>query len=319
MYNVDLYDLIKETGLEIIYRPVDVEKVRVSGIEINRPGLQLTGFYKNFYPGRIQVLGEQEKEYLLSLPDDLRYERIETLFKYPIPAFIIANNIFSFPEISELARKHDVLVLKTELPTSKFISKIIGYLENVLAPSTVMHGVLLEIFGMGVIVTGKSGIGKSEVALELIKRGHRLVADDAVEIKKIDEMLRGTSPALIKHFMEIRGIGIIDITMLYGVGAVKTWEMIDLLVELEDWNEEKEYDRLGIDENTVDILGIETPRVTVPVRPGRNLAMIVEVAARNTRMKQFGHNAAQELDNKLREEIEKRKKTYNWDVQEEDV
>lgn len=314
MYNVDLYDLIKETGLKVVYRPIDVEKIRVTGIEINRPGLQLTGFYKNFTPGRIQVLGEQEKEYLLSLEDNLRYERIETLFRCPIPAFIIANNIFSFPEISDLAKKHEVLVLKTELPTSKFISKLIGYLENVLAPSTVMHGVLLEIFGMGVIITGKSGIGKSEIALELIKRGHRLVADDAVEIKKIDEMLRGTSPALIKHFMEIRGIGIIDITMLYGVGAVKTWEMIDLLVELEDWNDQKEYDRLGIDENKINILGIDIPKVTMPVRPGRNLAMIVEVAARNTRMKQFGHNAAEELDNKLREEIESRKKTYEWEV-----
>lgn len=317
MYNVDLYDLIKETGLKIVYRPIDVEKVRVSGIEINRPGLQLTGFYKNFFPGRIQVLGEQEKEYLLSLDSETRYKRIEKLFKFPIPAFIIANNIFSFPEIRELAEKYSVLVLKTELPTSKFISKIIGYLENVLAPTTIVHGVLLEIFGMGVIVTGKSGIGKSEVALELIKRGHRLVADDAVEIKKIDDMLRGTSPALIKHFMEIRGIGIIDITMLYGVGAVKTWEMIDLLVELEDWKADKEYDRLGIDENHIDILGIKTPRVTVPVRPGRNLAMIVEVAARNTRMKQFGHNAAEELDNKLREEIESRKRTYDWEVEDD--
>lgn len=313
MYSVDLYDLINEIDLEIVYRPTDVEKIAVSGIEINRPGLQLTGFYQDFFPSRIQVLGEQEKEYLLSLDQKTRYERLDRLFSSSIPAFIIANNIYSFPEITELAMKHEVLVLKTELPTSRFISKIIGYLEDVLAPSTTMHGVLLEVFGMGVIITGKSGIGKSEVALELIKLGHRLVADDAVEIKKIDDMLRGTSPALIKHFMEIRGIGIIDVTMLYGVGAVKTWEMIDLMVELEDWDEDKEYDRLGIEEQTIDILGIQTPKVTIPVRPGRHLAMIVEVAARNTRMKQFGHNAAEELDRKLREDIELRKKTYNWE------
>lgn len=313
MYNVDLYDLIKEIDIKIIYRPVDVEKLTVSGIEINRPGLQLTGFYQDFFSSRIQVLGEQEKRYLLSLDEKTRYERLDRLFSYPIPAFVIANNIYSFPEITELAKKHEVLLLKTELPTSKFISRIIGYLEDVLAPSTIMHGVLVEIFGMGVIITGKSGIGKSEVALELIKRGHRLVADDAIEIKKIDDMLRGTSPAIIKHFMEIRGIGIIDITMLYGVGAVKTWEMIDLLVELEDWDPDKEYDRLGIDDQFVDILGIKTPRVVMPVKPGRNLALIVEVAARNTRMKQFGHNAAEELDKKLREEIELRKQTYNWE------
>lgn len=313
MYSVDLYDLIKGVGLTILYRPTNVEKINVSGIEINRPGLQLTGFYKNFFPGRIQVLGEQEKEYLLSLDKEIRYRRIEALFKYPIPAFVIANGIVAFPELEELATRHDVLLMKTEVPTTKFISNIIGYLEDVLAPSTVMHGVLVEIFGMGVIIMGKSGIGKSEIALELIKRGHRLVADDAVEIKRIENMLRGTSPALIKHFMEIRGLGIIDITRLYGVGAVKTWEAVDLVVELEDWDEQKEYDRIGLDGEVMDILGMEIPRITIPVRPGRNLAMIVEVAARNTRQKQFGHNAAEELDKKLREEIEKRKNTYKWE------
>lgn len=309
MYSLNLHDLIKNAGLEIIYRPEGLEKINISGIEINRPGLQMTGFYKHFVQSRIQVLGEQEKEYLLSLPEDLRSERIETLFKYPIPAFIIANNIYAFPDIKSLAEKHGVLLLKTKLPTTKFISKLIVYLEDVLAPKTTMHGVLLEVFGMGVLIMGKSGVGKSETALELIKRGHRLVADDAVEIKRIDDMLRGTSPAIIRHFMEIRGIGILDIKRLYGVGAVKTWEILDLVVELEHWDQHKEYDRVGMDENTKDILGINVPRVTVPVQPGRNLAMIVEVAARNTRQKQFGYNAAAELDKKLKEELQKRKES----------
>lgn len=309
MYSLNLHDLIKNVCLEIIYMPKDLEKITISGIEINRPGLQMTGFYKHFVPGRIQVLGEQEKEYLLSLDEDLRKERIETLFKQPIPAFIIANNIYAFPDIKSLAEKHGVLLLKTKLPTTKFISKLIGYLEDVLAPKTTMHGVLLEVFGLGVLLTGKSGVGKSETALELIKRGHRLVADDAVEVKKLEDMLRGTSPAIIRHFMEIRGIGILDIKRLYGVGAVKTWEMLDLVVELEHWDEQKEYDRVGIDENTINILGINIPKVTVPVQPGRNLAMIVEVAARNTRQKQFGYNAAAELDKKIKEEMKKRKET----------
>lgn len=309
MYSLNLHELLKNVNLEIIYRPEGLEKINISGIEINRPGLQMTGFYKHFVQSRIQVLGEQEKEYLLSLPEELRSERIETLFKYPIPAFIIANNIYAFPDIKSLAEKHGVLLLKTALPTTKFISKLIVYLEDVLAPKTTMHGVLLEVFGMGVMIMGKSGVGKSETALELIKRGHRLVADDAVEIKRIDDMLRGTSPAIIRHFMEIRGIGILDIKRLYGVGAVKTWEMLDLVVELEHWDEHKEYDRVGIDENTKDILGINVPRVTVPVQPGRNLAMIVEVAARNTRQKQFGYNAAAELDKKLKEELKKRKES----------
>lgn len=307
MYSLKLHELIENVNLEIIYRPENVENITISGIEVNRPGLQLTGFFKNFVPGRIQVLGEQEKEYLLSLEPDLRNQRLEELFKYRISAFVIANKIYAFPAIRSLAEKHNVVLLKTELPTTKFISKLIGYLEDVLAPTTTMHGVLLEVFGMGVLIMGKSGVGKSETALELIKRGHRLIADDAVEIKHIEDMLRGTSPALIRHFMEIRGLGILDIERLYGVGAVKTWEVLDLVVELEHWDEHKEYDRVGIDEKTIEILGVKVPKVTVPVQPGRNLAMIVEVAARNTRQKQFGYNAAEELDKKIREELKKRK------------
>lgn len=307
MKKLKIHDLLKNTDLEIIYRPEGLEEISVSGIEINRPGLQMTGFYKHFVPGRIQVLGEQEKEYLLSLDEVIRRERIERLFEYPIPAFIIANNIFAFPDIKSLAEKHDVLLLKSKLETTKFISKLLGYMEEVLAPKITLHGVLLEVFGMGVLMTGKSGVGKSETALELIKRGHRLVADDAVEIKRIEEMLRGTSPAVIRHFMELRGIGILDIKRLYGVGAVKNWEFLDLVVELEHWDEQKEYDRVGMDEKTMDILGMKIPRVTVPVQPGRNLAMIVEVAARNARQKQFGYNAALELDKKLKDELKRKK------------
>lgn len=311
MQSIPIHELMKHMNLEIIYRPEGVEKVSISGIELNRPGLQLTGFLDYFIYERIQVMGNQEKEYLLSLDKETRRNRLEKFFQYPIPATVVTGKLDIFPEIVELAKLYERLIFRTDLPTTKFISKLMAYLEDVLAPRITIHGVLVEVFGMGVLIMGKSGVGKSETALELIKRGHRLVADDAVEITNTEEMLKGTSPALIRHFMEIRGIGILDIKRLYGVGAVKTWEAIDLVVELEHWDQQKEYDRVGFDESYMDILGIKIPKITVPVQPGRNLAMIVEVAARNARQKQFGYNAAVELDRKLREELEKRKKMLN--------
>lgn len=307
MYQVNTEKLLEDMSLTEVYKPEHWDKIYISGVEINRPGLQLTGFYKHFVPGRIQVVGDQEIEYLEILSEPERRKRIENLFIYPIPAFIVAHKMKVFPEMIEFAKKYKRLLLTTEIATSRFIRKIIDYLEVILAPKITLHGVLVEVFGMGVLLKGKSGVGKSETALELIKRGHRLVADDAVEIKEIDGRLQGTSLETIRHFMEIRGIGILDIKRLYGFGAIKNWELLDLVIELEDWDKEKEYERLGIDDNTIDILGVDIPVVTVPVRPGRNLAMIIEVAVRNTRQKQFGYNAAEELDRRIRADLMKRK------------
>lgn len=307
MKAISIDELIKNMNLETVYMPPKVKSIKVAASEASRPGLQLTGFFKVFSYERIQVIGIQESEYILSLSPELRRERLRKLFEYPIPAMIITGDNPVFSEILEFSKEFERPLFKTDLPATKFISKLLGYLDDVLAPKTTIHGVLVEVFGMGTLIIGKSGVGKSETALELLKRGHRLVADDAVEITKVDDMLKGTSPELIRHFMEIRGIGILDIKRLYGLGAVKKWEAIDLAVELEQWDRQKEYDRVGIDENYIEILGVKIPKVTLPVKPGRNLAMIVEVAARNNRQKQFGYNAANELDKKLKSELDKKK------------
>ncbi|AFS79038.1 HPr kinase/phosphorylase HprK [Gottschalkia acidurici 9a] len=308
MKTISIHELIQNMKLETVYMPDTIKGINISGSEASRPGLQLTGFFKVFPHDKIQVLGHQEIEYMMSLDYDLRVKRLRKIFEYPIPAMIITGDHKVLPEIIEFAKEFERPLFKTELPATKFISKLLAYLDDLLAPRTTIHGVLVEVFGMGTLIIGKSGVGKSETALELLKRGHRLVADDAVEITRVDEMLKGTSPELIRHFMEIRGIGILDIKRLYGFGAVKKWEAVDLAVELEHWDEQKEYDRVGLDENYIEILGLKIPKVTVPVKPGRNLAMIVEVAARNNRQKQFGYNAAEELDKKLKEELGKKRK-----------
>ena len=232
MKSISIDKLIENMKLDTVYMPDKIKKIKVSGSEASRPGLQLTGFFKIFAHEKIQVIGLQEIEYMLSLDYDLRLERLRKIFEYPIPAMVMTGNYDIFPEIIELAKEYERPLLKTELSATKFISKLVAYLDDVLAPKITMHGVLVEVFGMGTLIIGKSGVGKSETALELLKRGHRLVADDAVEITRVDEMLKGTSPELIRHFMEIRGIGILDIKRLYGLGAVKKWEAIDLAVEL---------------------------------------------------------------------------------------
>ncbi len=310
MRSITIEKFIKDLKLEVIYM-TETQNIHIETSDVNRPGLQLTGFFENFGYERIQLMGNVEWNYFSKLDDKTKQERINEVFKYPIPAFIISRSLDVFPQIIEAAKKYNRTVLRTDVPTTKLISKIRNYLDDVLAPQMTMHGVLVEVYGMGILLVGKSGVGKSETALELIKRGHRLVADDSVIIKKIDEeMLQGTSPELIRHFMEIRGIGILDIERLYGVGAVKRWEAIDLVIELELWDEKKEYDRVGLDEEYIEILGSKVRKVTIPVKPGRNLAMIVEVAARNTRQKQFGYNAAEELDKKLKNELERKKKGW---------
>lgn len=305
---ITLDKLIKDLSLEIIYKSTDLEEVKITKSDVNRPGLQMAGYFENFPYERVQIIGNVECSFLNTLSKELRYKRMEEILSFSIPCIVISTDLSIFTEILELAKQYNKTILRTSVPTTKFISKLIGYLDYSLAPETSVHGVLVEVYGMGVLITGKSGVGKSETALELVKRGHRLVADDSIKIKRVEEELRGQAPDLIRHFMEIRGLGIIDIQRLYGVGAIKKSEFIDLVVELEFWDKSKEYDRLGLDEEYLELLGIKIPIVTIPVRPGRNIAMIVEVAARNTRQKRLGYNAAKELDSRIKSEIEKNRK-----------
>lgn len=305
MKSVSIDKLIEDLNLEVIYRP-DNPDIAITKSDLNRPGIQLTGYLDCFPYKRIQIIGRVEWNYISTLDDKVKEKRIEDIFKHPIPAVIVTRDLEVYPQLIKYARKYNRTILRIDTPTTKFINRLISYLDDVLAPRTTIHGVLLEVFGMGVLLLGKSGVGKSETALELVKRGHRLVADDAVDIKRIgDGLLKGTSPEIIRHFLEIRGVGILDIKRLYGVGAVKSWEAIDLVIEMEFWDDNKEYDRLGLDEQYAEILGVKIPKYIVPVRPGRNLAMIIEVAARNNREKQMGYNAAFELNNKVLEGMNK--------------
>lgn len=301
MKYVTLDKLIDDLEFEIIYEAEGIENVKLSASEVNRPGLPITGYMEGYAYDRLQIIGKIEWSYLNSLDPKVRYTRFENMFTYPIPAIIFSRNLEVFPEVIELAEKYNRTILRTSITTSKLINRLINYLDYVLAPSMLVHGVLVEVYGLGILITGQSGVGKSETALELIKRGHRLVADDVVEIRKIEGELRGQSPEVVRYFMEIRGIGILDIERLYGVGAIKREEFIDLVIELEFWDEEKEYDRLGLDEVYTELLGKRVPKLTIPVRPGRNTSMIVEVAARNLRQKMLGYNAARELSRRIRE------------------
>ncbi len=299
MKSVSIDRLVDDLKLQIIYKSKNSD-IKITNSDLNRPGLQLTGYFDYFPFKRIQLIGRVEWTYLSTLDEYTKDKRLEKLFQYDTPAIIITRNLKIYPQMLKYAEKYDRTLLRTDIGTTKFITKVMNYLDDMMAPETTIHGVLLEVCGMGVLIIGKSGVGKSETALELIKRGHRLVADDAVQIKIVDEVkLKGTSPELIRHFLEIRGIGVIDIKRLFGVGAVKKYENIDIVVELELWDERKQYDRLGLDEQYIDILGINVPKYVVPVRSGRNLAMIVEVAARNNREKQLGYNAAHKLNNNI--------------------
>ncbi len=311
MRSVSIDKLIEDLGLEVIHKP-DNPVSEISRNELNRLGLQLAGFFKYFGYKRIQIIGNAEWHFLQGMEKDIRARRLDSIFQYPIPAVIITRNLEVFDEIIAAAEKYDRSILRTDMLTTKFTNRLVNYLDEALAPFITMHGVLVEVYGMGILITGESGVGKSETALELVKRGHRLVADDAVQIKKVGEdLLVGESPEVIRHFLEIRGLGILDIERLYGIGAVKKWEAIDLVVRLEDWDPQKEYDRLGLDDEYIDILGKKVVKLTIPVRPGRNVAMILEVATRNTRQKQFGYNAAVELDNRLKKEYEMKKQGGN--------
>ncbi len=299
-FNVPLKKIVDEFKLEIIYAPKDTAEILIDENDVTRPGLQLMGFYEYFNPERIQIIGKMEFAYLSTIDQRTREERLEMLFSQKIPALIITRELPHFAEMLTLAQKYSVPLLRSKESTSNFMSGLVAFLNLNLAPRITRHGVLIEIYGEGVFLTGESGVGKSETAIELVKRGHRLVADDAVEIRKVSNIsLVGQSPDNIRHFLELRGIGIINARRLFGMGAVKVTEKIDLVVELELWNPEKIYDRMGKDTEYVSILGVKVPTLTIPVKPGRNLAVIMEVAAMNNRQKKMGYNAANELMHRL--------------------
>lgn len=305
-FSISIAKIAENFQLEEIYKPEGGDDILVSCTDVNRPGLQMVGFFDYFDSDRIQILGKVEYTYLQKLTSEKRGEILEHLFSQKIPMIILTRGMQVFPEILTAAEKYSVAVYRTEVGTSSFMSALISYLNVQLAPRRTRHGVLVEVYGEGVLIMGESGVGKSETAIELVKRGHRLVADDAVEIKRVsDKTLVGTSPDVIRHFVELRGIGIIDIKEIFGMGAVKDTENINLIIHLEMWDENKQYDRLGLVEEFTNIMGINVPSLTIPVKLGRNLAVIVEVAAMNNRQKRMGYNAAVELNNRLMNEMEK--------------
>ncbi len=314
-FKVSLKKIIDEFKLETIYIQKEPEEIFVCETEVNRPGLQLMGFYEYFNPERVQIIGKVEFAYLSTLDEVTRRERLQLLFAQRLPAIIITRELPYFAEMLELAKEYEIPLLRSKESTSNFMSGLIAFLNLNLAPRITRHGVLIEIYGEGVFITGESGVGKSETAIELVKRGHRLVADDAVEIRKVSNIsLVGSSPDNIRHFLELRGIGIINARRLFGIGAVKMTEKIDLVIELEQWNPEKMYDRMGVDTEYVSILGVKVASLTIPVKPGRNLAVILEVAAMNSRQKKMGYNAAAELLNSLGMESEPKETIRNYDT-----
>ena len=314
-FTVSLGKIIDEFHLETIYMPKDPAEILIDENDVTRPGLQLMGFYEYFNPERMQIIGKMEFAYLSTIDEETRTQRLDALMSRHIPALIIARELPYFSEMLDLAKKYEVPLLRSKESTSNFISGLIAFLNLNLAPRITRHGVLIEIYGEGVFITGESGVGKSETAIELVKRGHRLVADDAVEIRKVSNIsLVGSSPDNIRHFLELRGIGIINARRLFGIGAVKNTEKIELIVEMEQWNPEKIYDRMGVDTQFATILGVKIPMLTIPVKPGRNLAVILEVAAMNNRQKKMGYNAAAELLDQLGLDMEAKDVVKDYDA-----
>ncbi|MBE6613215.1 MAG: HPr(Ser) kinase/phosphatase [Ruminococcaceae bacterium] len=300
IYSVELSKIISEFSLDEIYMPDDPEKILIHASDVNRPGLQLAGFFDHFEPQRIQIIGKVEYKYLESLAPEKRREAILGFFEQKPVAVVITHQQTPFEEITELGEYFEVPVLSTEQKTSEFMAALIAWLNVQLAPRITRHGVLVEVYGEGILILGDSGVGKSETAIELVKRGHRLIADDAVEIKRVSaKALVGSAPEIIRHYVELRGIGIVDVRRIFGMGAVKLTEKIDLIINLEPWVQGKMYDRFGLDTEVTDILGIKVPTITIPVKPGRNLAIILEIAAMNNRQKKMGYNTAVEFNKRL--------------------
>lgn len=282
--------------------PSTIQEWDIKQAQLNRPGLELVGYYEYFAYERPQIFGKVEMSYLDSLTKEKRREAISKLFSYPIPCVVICRGLTPQDDFLELARERNIPVYLSQQATTQFIVTAILYLNGVLAARTTMHAVLVDVYGVGVLISGESGVGKSEAALELVKRGHMLVADDVVDIKRVsDTTLIGESPETIRHFMELRGIGLIDIRQMFGIGSVLPSKSIHMQIHLENWKESKEYDRLGMDETYTSILGVRIPHIVIPVRPGRNLSIIIEVAARNYSLKRLGFSAAKEMDRRLNE------------------
>ncbi len=298
--SVKLGTIIEEFNLEVLHEAPNYQDVPLTTLDVNRPGLPLSGFFEHFDPKRLLVIGLTENTFLAGMDSDSRRARFDRLFSYPAPALIITRELEPFPECMEMAVRHDRTVLRTPETTSSFMSRLIGSLFNHLAPEITRSGVMMEVYGEGVLFQGESGVGKSEVAIELIQRGHRIIADDAVEIRQTNHgSLVATAPELIRHYMELRGIGVVDVRRLFGMRAIKVEQEIDMVINLEPWNDRAVYDRLGLEGSTTEIMGVKVPCLTIPVKPGRNLASIVEVAAINNRNRKMGHNAALELSQRM--------------------
>ena len=295
MYTVSLNEFIKKMKVVNLTPEVDIENIEITQTDTNRPALQLVGFYDYFDDKRLQILGRGEMRFLDRMTETERMRVFNKLLSYPFPALIVAREMDVPTELVQMAEKHDRTLLRSAESTVDVTSKLIDYLNRAMAPQIARHGVLMNIYGQGVLILGDSGIGKSETAIELIKRGHRLVADDAVEITRIGSTLSGTAPELIRNYLEVRGVGVIDVEKLFGVGAVQDSTQIDLVIQFEKWEDDKFYDRLGLDENDTTILDVPVPQITIPVSAGRNLAAIVELAAMNNRQKKHGFNSAREF------------------------
>ena len=298
-YSVTLGSIIDEFQLEAVSSAIDRER-KVEKNEVNRPGLALSGHFGYFEPARIQIIGISEADYIDKIPVEKRPEIFDKFFSYDPVAVVFSTSLPVCPEIIEAADRHGVPILRTSQKTSEFMAALIGSLSVKLAPRITRHGVLVEVYGEGILILGDSGVGKSETAIELVKRGHRLIADDAVEIKKVSaKTLVGSAPELIRHYVELRGIGIVDVKRIFGMGAVKDTEKVDLIINFEPWVQGKMYDRFGLEYEYTDIMGIKIPTMTIPVRPGRNLAIILEIAAMNNRQKKMGYDTAKEFNERL--------------------
>ncbi|MDI9509991.1 MAG: HPr(Ser) kinase/phosphatase [Bacillota bacterium] len=306
MYTVDLVQIIEKMNLENCTPSIDIKKIKVSQPDVNRPALQLAGFYDYFDSERVQIIGHVEHAYMKNVSKERRIDIISKLMDCRVPCIIFCRNLEIDEDLIKIAEEKGVPILRSSKTTSAFMAEIIRWLNVELAPRISIHGGLVDVYGEGILITGESGIGKSEAALELIKRGHRLVSDDVVEIKKVsDETLIGTSPDITRHFIEVRGIGIIDVKTLFGVESVKNTQAIDLVIKLEEWSKDKNYDRFGLDEQYIEFLGNQVVCHSIPIRPGRNLAVICESAAVNHRQKKMGYNAAQELYKRVTNKIQK--------------
>ena len=299
-YSVALTELVKEFNLEVVYASTDYESIRLTVEDVSRPGLQLAGYFDHFEPMRLQILGNVEVSYIQKETPQERAAIFDQFFSYKPPALLYARNFPVDPQCLKMARKHSITILRSGEATASLASNIIAYLRSALAPRITRHGVLVEVYGEGLLLVGDSGVGKSETALELLKRGHRLIADDAVEIRKLSNAsLVGTAPDLIRNYIELRGIGIINVAKLFGMGAVRTENEINLVVNIVPWNTQEPYDRLGLEDQYTEILGVQVPVNTIPVTAGRNLAVILEVAAMNNRQRKLGYNPAKEFTDQI--------------------